>query len=155
MSRRHSRHGISEDELIERYAYVLGNVPTSVADKAYATALLRLSPEQRDELVDELRANVPDAPEAAACVVPDGFAALMRDLRARDALVRSRHLAPIAAGFISSPATAAYFISGVGSVDIDKHPAWLQELAGHVSAPVDGGRVNHRKGVNSGVWFGA
>ena len=60
MKRRHAQHAISEDEQIARYAYVLGNVPASVADKAYAAAYSRLSPSQRQDLVGRLGSQVSD-----------------------------------------------------------------------------------------------
>ena len=56
---RHGQKPISEDEQIGRYAYLLGNVPASVADKAYAAAFARLPAAQRQELVGQLRAQVP------------------------------------------------------------------------------------------------
>src|SRR4051812_657792 len=86
--KRPAQHPMSEDELVGRYAYVLGNVPASVADKAYAAAFTTLSATQRQDLVDELCSRLPGAPKKPASDDPEAFVALMRDLSARDALVR-------------------------------------------------------------------
>lgn len=147
MRRRHPRRAITADEQIARYAYVLGNVPASVADKAYAAAFSRLSVVQRDEIVAQLAAELPDAPREPASVDPGRLAAHMRDLLWRDALVRIRDGAVVAAAFVESPPIVAYFTSGAGSVTLDQQPPWIHELAGHETAPVDGGRSHHRHGV--------
>ncbi|MEV5070873.1 hypothetical protein MRBLMI12_002489 [Microbacterium sp. LMI12-1-1.1] len=154
MKRRHAHHAISEDEQIARYAYVLGNVPASVADKAYAAAYSRLSPSQRQELVGQLGSQVPGAPQEAASVDPEAFAVLMRDLRSRDAFVRLEGAGAFAAAFVGSPPIAAYFTAGAGSVTIDQHPPWVHELAGHETAPIDGGTVHHRRAQSYGEWYG-
>lgn len=154
MKRRRVQQVISDDELIERYAFLLGNVPASVADRAYAAAFAQLSPEQREDVIEQLRAELPAAPQDAASHDPDAFARLMRDLHARYALVSIRDAATIAAAFIASPPIVNYFTAGAGSVSIDQQPPWVHDLAGHVTAPIDGGRAHHRPGVNSGEWFG-
>lgn len=153
MKNRRAQRGISEDEQIARYAYVLGNVPASVADKAYAAAFTRLPVAQRQEIVGQLRAQLPVEPREAASDDPEAFGLLMRDLHARDALVRLRGASTVAAEFVTSAPIVAYFTAGAGSVTIDQHPPWVHELAGHETAPVDGGRMHHRKGVNSGEWY--
>ena len=154
MNRNHAQQAISEDEQIARYAYVLGNIPSSVADKAYAAAFARLSAAQRQEIVGQLRSQLPVTPQDPPSDDPEAFAVLMRDLHSRDAFVRIRGAGTVASEFVASPPIVAYFSVGAGSVTIDQQPPWLHELAGHETAPIDGGRVNHRKGVNSGVWFG-
>ena len=155
MKRRHTQRAISEDEQIARYAYVLGNVPASVADKAYAAAFARFSPEQRETIVGALRSQLPVAPQDAASDDPETFAVLMRDLQSRVALVQIRDAGAVAAAFVASPPIVAYFTSGAGSVTIDQHPPWVHELAGHETAPIDGGRSHHRPGVNTGEWYGS
>jgi len=155
MKRRHAQHSISEDEQIARYAYLLGNVPESVADKAFAAAFARLPAAQRRDIVDELRLQLPVEPPDAASGDPEAFAVLMRGLHARDALVRARGAAAVAAEFVASPPIAAYYTAGVGSVTIEHQPLWVQELAGHETAPIDGGRMHHRHGVDSGEWYGS
>jgi hypothetical protein len=154
VKRRRSDQAISDDEQIARYAYVLGNVPTSVADRAYAAAFESLPVPQRHEIVDELRSELPFAPEDAASEDPAAFARLMRSLFARDALVRSRHAAALAARFTVSPPVVAYFTTGMGAVSIDQQPPWLHELAGHETAPKDGGRMHHRSGPDFGEGMG-
>ena len=153
MKRRHARHAISEDEQIARYAYLLGNVPESVADKAYATAFARLSGVQRQVIVSEVRSQSPVAPQEPAPEDPEAFAVLMRDLHSRDALVRVSGAGAFASEFVVSPPILAYFTVGAGSVTIDQQPLWVQELVGHETAPIDGGRMHHRQGVNTGVWY--
>ena len=67
MKRHHARQQrISDDEQLARYAYVLGNVPHSVADKAYAAAFARLPEEGRREIVHQLIAQLPSAPQRPA-----------------------------------------------------------------------------------------
>lgn len=146
MKRRHSQHEISEDERIARYAYVLGNVPAGVADNAYAAAFQRLPAAQREQIVSELRKQLPAGSQEAAPDDPEAFATLMRDLHARHAIVTVPGAAALAAAFVTSPPIVAYFTSGAGSVSIDQQPPWLHELAGHETAPIDGGRISHHKG---------
>lgn len=151
---RRAQHPISEDEQIGRYAYVLGNVPTKVADDAYAAAFARLSETQRREILGQLRSQFPVGPQAPASDDPEAFALLMRDLRSRDALVRVSGVGTFAAEFVSSPPIVAYFTAGVGSVTIDQQPLWVQELAGHEAALHDAGRMNHgHQGLMTG-WSG-
>lgn len=147
---RHGQKPISEDEQIGRYAYLLGNVPASVADKAYAAAFARLPAAQRQELVGQLRSQVPVAPEEPASDDPEAFAMFMRDLRSRDALVRVSGVGAFAAEFAASAPIVAYFTVGVGSVTIDQQPLWVQDLAGHETAPIDAGRMHHRHGLSGG-----
>jgi hypothetical protein len=146
---RRAPRAISDDEQIARYAYALGNVPASVADKAYAVAFMHLAPPQRQELVTELCAELPVAPAGPVTDDPWTFAALMRDLHARAAVVGLRGAAAFAAAFVASPPIVAYFTTGAGSVAIDDRPLWLQELVGHEVAPIDGGRLHHRPGVDT------
>jgi len=153
--KRHAERAISDAERIARYAYVLGNVPASVADKAYAAAFARLSAAQRQEIVGELSSRLPVAPQAEASEDPEAFAVLMRDLHSRAAFVDIRGAGALAAEFVSSPPIVAYFTAGAGSVAIDQQPPWLQELAGHEVAPIDGGRMPHRFGVDTREWFGS
>ena len=150
MKRRHGQHAISEDEQLWRYAYVLGNVPSSVADKAYAAAFARLSAAQRQELLDDLSSQLPVAPQEPASDDPQAFAVLMRDLSSRDALVRVSGVGAFAAEFVASPPIVAHFTTGVGSVSIDQQPLWVQELVGHETAPIDAGRMNRGRGVSGG-----
>ncbi len=147
MKRRHAQEAITPEEQIARYAYVLGSVPASVADKAYAAAFARLPEAQREGIVRQISMELPAAAEDAASVDPDAFALLMRDLLARDALVRVPGGAAVAAAFVTSPPVVAYFTTGAGSVTIDHQPPWIHQLAGHETAPVDGGRTHHRHGV--------
>ncbi|WP_106815723.1 hypothetical protein [Microbacterium timonense] len=155
MKRRHEQHAISDDEQIARYAHVLGNIPTSVADKAYAAAFARLSVAQREEIVDRLREQLPVAPEEPASIDPYAFATLMRDLHARYALTDVPGAAALATAFVTSPPVVAYFTTGAGSVSIDHQPPWLHDLAGHETAPIDGGRAHHRPGTKGDEWYGA
>lgn len=142
MKRRHT-HPITDDEQIARYAHLLGNVPTRVADKAYAAAFTRLTAAQRREIVGQLRSHMPVAPPEDVSEDAEAFAVLMRDLHARVAVVGIRHAGALAREFIASPPIIAYFTAGAGSVSIDQQPPWVHELAGHVTAPIDAGRQDH------------
>jgi hypothetical protein len=153
MKKRHPDHRISEEELIARYAYVLGNVPTSVADRAYAAAFARFSAGERQEIIGQLRSELPAEAEEPASDDPEAFARFMRNLHSRSAIVRIPAAGAVASAFITSPPVISYFTAGAGSVTMDHQPPWVHELAGHETAPIDGGTINHRKGVNTGEWF--
>ena len=152
MKMRHGQHVVSEDELIGRYAYALGNVPGSIADKAYAAAFARLSMEQRQGILEQLRTRLLIERQISTSDDPEAFALLMRDLYARDALVRIDGIGAFAAEFAGSAPIVAYFTSGAGSVAVDHQPLWVQELAGHESAPIDAGRRDGRREPNFLSW---
>lgn len=147
MKRVHTKRVISEDEQIARYAYVLGNVPTAVADRAYEAAFQRLTRAQQEQIISGLRDRLPVSGDGA--VLPDSgtFAALMRNLHARHAIVTAPGAAALATAFVASPPIVAYFTTGAGSVGIDEHPPWLHELAGHETAPRDAGWPNRFGGL--------
>lgn len=144
---------ISNDEQLARYAYVLGNLPASVADKAFAAAFARLSDEQRRALLDELHSELPAQTETTAAIDPETFATMMRDLQWRSAFAQIDSAHVLAAEFVRSAPTVAYFTVGAGSVTMDHQPPWVHELAGHETAPLDGGTMHHRKGANYGEWY--
>lgn len=139
MKRGNAKHFISEDEQIARYAYVLGNVPAALADRAYAAAFQRLTGSQREQIMSGVREQLSAGAQETAPDDPEAFAMLMRNLHARHALVTAPGAAALAAAFATSPPIVAYFTTGAGSVAIDQQPLWLQELAGHESAPRDAG----------------
>lgn len=139
MKWRHAKRIISDEEQLARYAYVLGNVPAAVADRAYAAAFGRLSPAQRKQIVDSVRSQLPPGTPAETADDSEAFAALMRNLHARLALVTAPGAAALAAAFATSPPIIAFFSTGAGSVVIDRQPPWLQELAGHDAFPIDAG----------------
>ncbi|MFD4958417.1 hypothetical protein [Microbacterium sp. NPDC058389] len=153
MKRRPAQRVITTDERLARYAYLLGNVPASVADKSFAAAFAGLSDLQRQNLLDELCSLLPIAPTRPRADDPAAFAVFMHDLYARDAFVRVSGADVLAASFIGSSPIAAYFTAGAGSVTIEHQPLWVQELVGHETAPIDSGRMHHRPGVNSGDWY--
>ena len=78
----------------------------------------------------------------------------MRDLRSRDAFVRLEGAGAVAAAFVASPPIVAYFTTGAGSVTMDHQPSWVHQLAGHDTAPIDGGTVHHRRAPSYGEWYG-
>lgn len=139
MKRGHAKHAISDDEQIARYAYVLGNLPAALADRAYAAAFGRLSMAQREQILSGVRAELPAGEGTTDADDPEAFALLMRNLHARLAIVTAPGAAALAAAFVTSPPVVAYFTTGAGSVAIDQQPPWLHELAGHETAPRDAG----------------
>jgi len=147
LMRRNAVRAISSDEQMARYAFALGHAPASVADKAYAAAFRSLSAAQREEIVGQLNAELMETAKIPASVDPAEFGVLMRDLMRRSALVRIRDAAVLAAAFVASPSVIAYFTTGAGSVTIEHLPLWIHELAGHETAPMDGGRMHHRHGA--------
>lgn len=152
MSRRHAQQAIDEDEQIARYAYVLGAIPVSIADRAYASAFAQLTSAERLDIVEQLREHVPAPPSEPPSDGPDAFAGLMRSLYAREAFPRIRGAAALASRFIASPPVVAYFTVGVGSVSIDQHPPWVHQLARHETAPVKAGTIQPR-GASDARWL--
>lgn len=153
MLRKNARKAIDEDEQIARYAYVLGTIPDSVADRAYASAFSRLPPDDRLDIVRQLHAQMPGAEGDVLCESPEAFARLMRSLHARYAFVGVSGAARLAVEFVASPPTVAYFTVGLGSVSIDQHPPWIHDLARHETAPLQAGMLPPREGLNVGGWF--
>jgi hypothetical protein len=143
---------ISADELLWRYAYVLGNVPTSTADRAYAAAFDRLPAPQRERVTAELAGLVSLPERVPLAADPGAFAVFMRNLAARDALIRAPSAGVLAAAFITSAPVIDYFTTGIGSVSIDQHPPWIHELAGHETAPIDAGAPSRREGTRFAAW---
>lgn len=137
--RRHTKHGVSDDEQIARYAYVLGNVPAALADRAYAAAFERLSEAQQELIMNGVREQLSPGVQDAGRGDSESFVMLMRNLHARHALVTAPGAAALAAAFWASRPIVAYFTTGAGSVAIDERPLWLQELVGHETAPIDAG----------------
>lgn len=150
---RPSQHAISDDQLIARYAHVLGEIPSSVADKAYAAAFDRLPESIRRALVGELRTQLPGDRQGPAPDDPHAFSVLMRDLHARIALITCRNAGALALAFVMSRPVAVYYASGAGSLSIDHQPPWVHDLAGHETAPIDGGTSHHGKGAITGEWY--
>lgn len=148
--RRPLSRALSEDERIARYAHILGELPSSIADRAYAEAFAGLPVAARRELAKELRAQLPSEVQSADPRDPDEFALLMRNLHARVALVTCRDAGALAVGFVTSRATAAYYRSGAGSLSIDRQPPWVHALAEHETAPIDAGGAHHSRGAISG-----
>ena len=92
--------------------------------------------EQRQGILDQLRAQLLSQGRTGS-YDPEAFAVLMRDLYAREALVRISGIGAFAAEFAASAPIVAYFTSGAGSVTVDHQPLWVQKLAGHETAPID------------------
>lgn len=65
--RQPERRQLSEDEqAIERYRYMLRTAPPEQIEEAHAEAFERLTPEQREQVLRELSANVPANERASA-----------------------------------------------------------------------------------------
>lgn len=150
--RRHPLYAISNEEKIARYAHVMGDVPWSIADRAYTEAFARLPERARRELVADLRAHLPTESQIPPTETPDDFARLMRDLHARSALVTCRHAGDVALAFVMSRTVAAFYRSGAGSLSIDRQPPWVHDLAEHETAPIDGGTTHNGRGAVTGLW---
>jgi len=151
--KRHTRNTISEGELTARYEYLLGTLPHNVAEKAHASALAAMSAVQRRGILDCLLAPLAEEERERAADDPETLAALVGRPESRDAMRGAQDAGALALQFVTSPPIATYFSVGAGSVSIDQQPPWVQELAGHDSAPINAGTIHHRKGVNSGIWF--
>lgn len=152
--RRHALRALSDDEKIARYAHVLGEVPSSIADRAYAEAFERLPSSVVHGLIAEVCAQLPGAGTDGAPDDAVGFALLMRDLHARVAVVTCTAAAELAVAFVTSRPVAAHYRSGTGSLSIDHQPPWVHALADHETAPVDSGTAHHGRGAISGEQYG-
>lgn len=151
--KRRPMHVVPKEEQVARYLFLLDTLPRSVIDRAHAVAFAELSAAARAEVLERLSPLLPDAERYAASDDPETLAALVRDPQSRDALVHSGIAGTVAVPFVLSAPVAGYFAVGVGSVDIDHQPLWVQELVDHDSNPIDAGTVNHRRGVNFGHWY--
>jgi hypothetical protein len=64
--------GLSEDErAIARYRYMLKTAPPETIEQAHAEAFVKLTPDQRRKVLDQLSAELPDAEGAAAARMGD------------------------------------------------------------------------------------
>ena len=140
------RQALSHDDLMTRYGYLLSVVPRGVADHAHVEVFGEFSQTQREGLLEEITPVLPEAWSATVSEDPQALATLMRDVLPRDVMLHSEIGGAVASRFIASAPVAAYFAAGAGSVDIDHQPAWVQELIGHESNPIDAGNMHHRKG---------
>ena len=135
----HSKRGrrqsseVSPDVAIARYDHLLDILPVTVIRTGHAAVFGDLPPDQGRRMNEAL--------------VSAGAAAM------RDALAGDGILEHVARQFVMTDAVRVYFSTGAGSVSIDRQPLWIADLVNHEIAPIDAGRMNHRKGVNSGVWF--
>ena len=57
-----------DEQAISRYRYMLKTAPPETVEQAHAEAFAKLTPEQRNMLLQELSANIPDAERNAAGV---------------------------------------------------------------------------------------
>ena len=57
---------VSDDQAIARYRYLLKTAPPEAIEQAHAEAFARLTPEQRQRLLQELASDMPDAERNAA-----------------------------------------------------------------------------------------
>jgi hypothetical protein len=66
---------LSEDEqALERYRYMLKTAPPATIEQAHVEAFAKLTPQQRRMLLEELRAEMPDAERAYAAETPQALA---------------------------------------------------------------------------------
>src|SRR3984893_16109181 len=69
--------GLSEDEqALARYRYMLKTAPPETIEQAHVEAFARLTPEQRRMLLEQLRAEIPEAEGAYATENPQALARL-------------------------------------------------------------------------------
>jgi len=144
---------VPEQEQIARYSFLIDKLPSAVIEKAHAAAFTELSADQREVVFRRLRPLLSGGDGEASVPEPDALASIVRAAGPRDAVISTGVAGVIASEFIRSAPVVAYFAVGAGSVTIDEQPPWVSELVDHDAAPIDGGTVNHRKGVNSGHWF--
>jgi len=68
----------SDDQAIARYRYLLKTAPPEAIEQAHAEAFARLTPEQRQRLLQELASDMPDAERNAAYRAGEAPGALAR-----------------------------------------------------------------------------
>ena len=89
----------SEDEqALARYRYMLKTAPPETIEQAHAEAFAKLTPEQRRMLLEQLRAEVPEAERAYATESPQALARLATraEVRQPGVLERAFSRAPAA-----------------------------------------------------------
>lgn len=70
--------GTDDDQAIARYRYLVRTAPPEAIEQAHAEAFARLTPDQRQRLLQELAAGMPEAERNAAWRAGDGPDALAR-----------------------------------------------------------------------------
>jgi len=68
----------ADDQAIARYRYLLKTAPPEAIEQAHAEAFARLTPEQRQRLLEELASDMPDAERNAAYRAGEAPGALAR-----------------------------------------------------------------------------
>ncbi|WP_169582669.1 MULTISPECIES: hypothetical protein [Microbacterium] len=153
--RRRRVTGISDEERMGRYVYLLNTLPASVIESAHASAFKDLPAERRREMFEQLRPFLSDAERDASTDDPTVIAKLFRRAEERRAereeggadrrsaatmtdeadprdLVDPRQLvlssgaaALVTQNFLLSAAVATYFSAGAGSLMLDTSPTWI------------------------------
>ena len=143
---------VTDDERSAQYDYLLNVLPRVIVERAHAAAIVELPAEQRDRMLAQAPPGIPDAGQRITGDDPDSLAALVRCPDLRETFVRAGVADAIALAFVRSAPVAQYFEVGAGSVEIDRQPIWVQDLAHYDANPIDGGTVQHPKSRAMGMW---
>lgn len=136
------QHVLGDEEQRARYDYLVQALPASVLEHAHSAALEEFTDAQRATVLAVLRPFVLD--QGAASPDPQALAAVLGGAAARDAILATPDATAFAARVAETAPVVAYFTTGAGSVAIDGHPPWVQELAGHDGAPLDAATYRRR-----------
>lgn len=154
--RRRQVGGLTEEERVGRYVYLLNTLPASVIESAHAQAFKDLPPERRRELFEQLRPFMADSERDAASDDPTVLAKLVRRAEERRAqrqgmtdaarrasqgaqpdprdavdprglLMSSGVAVAVSQNFLLSAAVMTYWSAGAGSLAMASEPAWIAD----------------------------
>ncbi|MEU1973298.1 hypothetical protein ABZ477_16720 [Microbacterium sp. NPDC019599] len=175
--RRHKTpyEAVTEEERMARYVYLLNTLPTSVIEKAHASAFKDVPLEQRREMFEQLRPFMAESEKEAAADDPAFLAklygralerraahenggtdasAMTTDTRQRDArddvdpfdiLRNTGATAVVTSQFVTGATVSTYFLFGAGSLTLDQQPGWIGDMVN-----VDGANVGGFDGGGGG-----
>lgn len=170
-----SDDGLTDEERIARYVYLLNTLPAAVIESAHAKAFEDVPAERRREMFEQLRPFMSEKEQTAASDDPTVLARLVRraeEYRAeraaraaaedgggrvsndpRDAvdprtmLQNTGITTLVASQFLLSSSVSSYFMYGAGSLELADQPSW-------VAATFDPGTAGFDPGAAAGADFG-
>lgn len=137
--------GSDDEQAIARYRYMLKTAPPETLEQAHAEAFARLTPGQRQRVLEELRAAMPDAERNALVPVADPQAlaryATRAEIRQPGTLERTFGAMPVRPGLGSL--LAGSFLGSMAGTVLGTMIA--QQFLGH--AAMEAGGFDHRQAM--------
>ncbi len=149
----------TDEQAIDRYRYMLKTAPPETMEQAHAEAFAKLTPEQRNMLLQQLSADTPQAERVVGSSDPQALARLATRAEVRQpgtmerafggmggrgmgmgGMMAGSFLSTIA-GVVVGSAIAQSFLGDAGSGDVAGAEPGAQEMGGEASADAgsDGG----------------